>query len=133
LSNQQSEIPLKVRPLLRRLKKALELLPRALPPGLKEISFVLVDRKIMARVHGDFLGEPTETDVITFAHGEILICPAVAQERAGEFDQETDNEVLLYGLHGLLHLAGYNDKDPDESKKMAQAQEKLLHKTLAKS
>ncbi len=81
---------------------------------------------MMARVHGDFLGDPTETDVITFPYGEILVCPAVARDRAKEMRVNLDDEVLLYALHGLLHLAGYDDTTPKLAKEMAVAQEKLL-------
>jgi len=80
----------------------------------------------MARVHGDFLDDPTETDVITFPYGEILVCPAVAKDRARELSLNVDDEVLLYALHGLLHLAGYDDTTPKRAKEMAGAQEKLL-------
>jgi probable rRNA maturation factor len=121
---------LPVRRLLRQLKKSLALLSRPLPVGLKEISFVLVDRKTMGRVHGDFLGDATETDVMTFPYGEILICPAVAREQAEEFGQRVEEEVLLYGLHGLLHLAGYEDAALSEAKQMARAQEELLRRVM---
>ncbi len=115
-----------VRPLLRRLKASLALLAQALPEDLTEIQFVLVDRATMARVHGDFLGDPTETDVITFPYGEILVCPAVAYDRAPSFGLGEDEEVLLYCLHGLLHLTGYDDATPKLAKEMAIAQMKLL-------
>ena len=84
----------------------------------------------MARVHGNFLGDPTETDVITFPYGEILVCPAVAQDRAVEYGFEIEQEVLLYALHGLLHLAGHDDATPALAKEMAQAQERLLKQVL---
>lgn len=80
----------------------------------------------MARVHGDFLGDPTETDVITFPYGEVLVCPAVAKARAGEFGHELDQEVLLYCLHGMLHLAGFDDTTAALAKEMVAAQDKLL-------
>ena len=104
------------------------MLPRSLPAELaaSAIQFVLVDRATMARVHGDFLGDPTETDVITFPYGEILVCPAVAQDRAAQYGLEVEQEVLLYCLHGLLHLAGYDDTTPALAKEMAAAQERLL-------
>ena len=130
LSNQQNEVPVRVRPLLRRLKLALPLLPRPLPANLSAIQFVLVDRAIMARVHEDFLGDPTETDVITFPYGEILVCPAVARDRAAEFGLDVEQEVLLYALHGLLHLAGYDDKTPEAARSMARAQARLLKQVL---
>jgi rRNA maturation RNase YbeY len=41
---------------------------------------------------------------------------------------EIEDEVLLYGLHGLLHLAGYDDLKPAAAKEMAAAQEKLLRR-----
>ena len=126
MSNQQKEVPVRVRPLLRQLNAALPLLPRRLPGHLSEIEIVLVDRATMARVHGSFLGDPTETDVITFPYGEILVCPAVAREQAPGYGLQVGQEVLLYALHGLLHLAGYDDTTPEAAKVMARAQEKLL-------
>ncbi len=84
----------------------------------------------MARVHGDFLGDPTETDVITFPYGEILVCPAVAKDRAIEYRVEVEQEVLLYALHGLLHLTGYDDTTPKLAEEMSAAQTRLLKQVL---
>lgn len=123
---------MRVRPLLRQLKTSLPLLPRPLPEHLEAIQFVLIDRAAMSRVHADFLGDPTETDVITFPYGEILVCPAVAREQARGFGLEVQQEVLLYALHGLLHLAGFDDTTPKAAREMAQAQERLLKQVLAR-
>jgi len=84
----------------------------------------------MARVHGDFLSDASETDVITFPYGEILVCPAVAWDRAAEYGLEVEQEVLLYALHGLLHLTGYDDTTPKLAKEMATAQTQLLEQVL---
>ncbi len=117
---------MRVRPLRRLLESALPLLPRPLPADLTSIEFVLVDRATMARVHADFLNDPTETDVITFPYGEIVICPAVAREQSPHFGLEVGHEVLLYGIHGLLHLAGYDDQTEKEAREMARIQQQLL-------
>jgi len=109
----------------------LKLLPRPLPPGVEAIEVVLVDRATMAKVHADFLGDPTETDVITFPYGEILVCPAVARDVGLALGHPVGEEVLLYALHGVLHLAGYDDKVPEAAQEMARAQDKLLRKVLA--
>ena len=82
----------------------------------------------MARVHRDFLGDPTETDVITFSYGEIVVCPAVAQDRISEYGVTLEDEILLYCLHGLLHLSGYDDTTARSAREMKTAQEKLLAK-----
>jgi probable rRNA maturation factor len=102
-----------------------------LPARLTAVQFVLVDRAAMARVHGDFLGDPTETDVITFPYGEILVCPAVAMDRAAHYGLRLEQEILLYALHGLLHLAGYDDTTPKAARTMARAQARLLSQLLA--
>ena len=124
---------MRVRPLLRQLKAALPLLPRPLPEELSEIEFVLVDRATMVKVHADFLDDPTETDVITFPYGEIVVCPAVARDQAPGYKRTVENEVLLYCLHGLLHLTGYDDLKPALAREMAEAQEKLLKRVLKKT
>ncbi len=80
----------------------------------------------MAQVHGSFLGDPTETDVITFPYGEILVCPAVAREQAPRYAVSVHDEILLYALHGLLHLAGYDDTTTALARVMDAAQRKLL-------
>jgi probable rRNA maturation factor len=130
LSNQQKEVPVRVRPLLRRLKAALPLLPGPLPEQIDAIEIILVERVVMARVHGDFLNDPTETDVITFPYGEILVCPAVAREQSPGHGLDVEQEVLLYALHGLLHLVGYDDTTPALVRRMARAQSRLLKKVL---
>ena len=99
---------------------------------MESIDIVLVDRTTMAQVHADFLGDPTDTDVITFPYGEILVCPAVAEEAALAFGHQLQDEVLLYALHGVLHLVGYDDKKQGAAREMAQAQEALLKKVLGR-
>jgi probable rRNA maturation factor len=127
LSNQQNEVPVRVRPLQRLLESALPLLPRPLPEDLAKIEVVLVDRATMTRVHADFLGDSTETDVITFPYGEIVVCPAVAREQAPRFGLEVGQEVLLYAVHGLLHLTGYDDQTEKKAREMARIQRRILN------
>jgi probable rRNA maturation factor len=117
----------RVRPLRRLLESAPARLPRPLPPGLTQIDVVLVDRATMARIHADFLGDPAETDVITFPYGEIVVCPAMAREQAARFGLEVESEVLLYAVHGLLHLAGYDDRTEKGASEMARIQRRILN------
>ena len=73
-----------------------------------------------------FLDDPTPTDVITFDHGEILVSADTARRQASEFGNAPDRELALYIIHGLLHLAGYRDKSPEEFEVMKAAQEEVL-------
>jgi probable rRNA maturation factor len=99
---------------------------------LEEVEITFVDDAEIARVHGEFLDDPTPTDVITFHHGEILISTETAARQAVDHGQPFGLELALYAVHGLLHLAGWHDEDPDEAKAMAEVQAGILQGALAK-
>ncbi len=101
-------------------------------PSLPEIEITLVNDEDIARVHGDFLDDPTPTDVITFHHGEILISADTALRQGTENGQPLDHEVALYLVHGLMHLAGWEDHDEAEAAEMARRQEAILKEALAR-
>ena len=90
------------------------------------IDVSVIGTRAMARVHRTFLNIPGATDVITFPYGEILVCAPVAAARAGEFQHALTDEIALYIIHGLLHLAGHDDIDPQGSARMAREQERIL-------
>lgn len=94
--------------------------------GLEEIEITLIDDAEIGRVHADFLGDPEPTDVITFHHGEILISADTAVRQAAEHGETPDRELALYAVHGLLHLAGWEDHDPAEASAMADRQSAIL-------
>ena len=98
--------------------------------ALENLEISLLDNGEMARIHGEFLQDATPTDVITFAHGELLIGVEVAEKQAVEFGTSADREIALYGIHGMLHLAGFDDRDPAKAKIMALRQEELLLKAF---
>lgn len=104
--------------------------PEGLLPSLPEVEITIVDDADIARVHGDFLDDPTPTDVITFHHGEILISADTAARQCAEHGQSFDHEVALYLVHGLMHLAGWEDHEPEEAREMAGLQEAILKDAL---
>src|SRR5436190_14746033 len=89
-----------------------------------EISFV--SDEAIAKVHGEFMGDPTPTDVITFQHGEIIISLDTAKRQAAENGELYEREVLRYMVHGLLHLAGWDDREETERVEMHRVQETIL-------
>ena len=98
--------------------------------SLLEIEFSLVSDEAIAKVHQEFMEDPTPTAVITFHHGEILIRPETAKKQAVEFGSSLQREVCLYAVHGLLHLAGHEDYQPEEAQEMKALQEKILSKVF---
>ncbi|MGJ8723716.1 MAG: rRNA maturation RNase YbeY [Roseibacillus sp.] len=95
---------------------------------LEELEFSLVDDATLAEVHGDFLDDPTVTDVITFPHGEILVSVEMAARRAEEFGKGLRGETFLYLIHGILHLAGLDDRSKEDAAVMAKEQERVWSK-----
>jgi len=96
-----------------------------------EVSFHFVTKKEIASLHDTFFNDPTSTDCITFpvdsykaprprVLGEVFICPKVAIEYAQEHQTDPQQETLLYIVHGLLHLLGYDDIQPRDRKIMRQ-------------
>ena len=82
----------------------------------------------LERVHADFLDDPTVTDVITFPHGEILVSVEMAARRAEEFGKGLRGEAFLYLIHGILHLAGLDDRSEENAAAMAKEQERIWAK-----
>ncbi len=93
---------------------------------LEEIEITFLSDEEIATVHGEFMDDPTATDVITFHHGEILISLDTAARQGESFSHPYEREVALYIIHGLLHLAGWDDRDPTERDLMHLQQNAIL-------
>lgn len=95
-------------------------------PELTEVEVSLVDDATIADVHGEFMDDPTPTDVITFHHGEILVSIDTARREGPGHGNTAADETLLYIIHGLLHLNGHTDlREPDRTA-MHREQEAIL-------
>jgi len=102
-----------------------------------ELSLAFLTDPALARIHADFLSDPTTTDVITFegnsslsCAGEICVSADTAANYAKLHDREFSEELTLYVVHGWLHLAGYDDLKPALKRQMRAAEKKamgLLH------
>jgi probable rRNA maturation factor len=88
-----------------------------------EISLVLTDDAEIHQINIDFLGHDYPTDVISFLlnddevsgdvtqiDGELIISVETAERAAREHGCSPASEVILYVVHGLLHLCGYDDQ-----------------------
>jgi probable rRNA maturation factor len=112
----------------RALKECLKI-PRKKLSGLAtlaELSVILVSNRRMAELHRRFLHLPGPTDVIAFQHGEIFVSAETARSHARRFGNSLEREIRLYIAHGLLHLHGFDDRDPAGAAEMERAQEKLV-------
>jgi len=103
------------------------------PVAEGELSIAFLDREAMCRVHADFLQNDSLTDVITFegiseagVAGEICVAPDHALEFEGSRRLPLPEELTLYLVHGYLHLAGLDDVDPADRRKMRAAERRAM-------
>lgn len=105
-----------------------------------DVSVALVDDAAIAELHERWLGVPGPTDVIAFPLlaegdadlllGEVVVSSDTAMRQATERGHPPERELLLYVVHGVLHLLGYDDHDPEDRQRMHQRQEQLLEEFL---
>ena len=93
---------------------------------VKAIAVWLISDRRISRLHLQFFGESSPTDVITFHHGEIFISVETARRNAREFGNSLMSEIKLDIVHGLLHLHGFDDQEPGDRRRMKNTQEKIL-------
>ena len=98
-----------------------------LPEG--ELSVAFLDDAAIASVHERFLNDPSTTDVITFPGdiqmdfaGEICVSVEHARTVGVRCGNPFPRELALYLVHGWLHLAGCDDRTPEERSRMRAAE-----------
>ena len=94
--------------------------------SLAVVEVVLVSDHTIQKLHRRFLKIDRPTDVITFQHGEIFISVETAERQAATHQTSLDSELRLYLVHGLLHLQGFDDHEPEERRRMGVLQEKIV-------
>ena len=133
--------PLKNRTLFKRiLQEALQIMDFPLAePGI--LQFILLSEKEMTALNALHLRHQGVTDVITYdlrnpdlrfpeeeepVLVEIYLCPAVAVKNAELYGQSPSKELLLYAIHGLLHLQGEDDCDDSARASMRAAENRVM-------
>ena len=118
--------------------KVSRLLRRAAPRGWAggEVSRAVVDGREMTRLNRRFTGRRGQTDVLAFpladgpspalVVGEIVVNASLAAREARQRGAQPIHELTLYALHGALHLAGYDDHNPQDRSSMYSREEEVL-------
>ncbi len=94
----------------------------------------VLDPEEMQKVNARHLGHDYPADVLSFLleetddsiEGEVLVCPAVANEWSKKYGWEPENELVLYAVHGTLHLVGFDDLTPEDEVEMRAAEREVL-------
>ena len=137
LSKERGSYPLHCRERLRRiLSYAQELAGLGACKGT--LNVVVTSKATMQAMNWDFLKHEGATDVLTFdlreqeqlfedeAAAEVYVCPEVAFEYSMKFGTTPSYELVLYMVHGMLHLAGEDDFDDESRKSMRAAEARVM-------
>jgi probable rRNA maturation factor len=94
----------------------------------EEISVYFVSEKKICELHAEFFNDPSPTDCISFPVdddylGDIFISPLAANRYDPARPYE---EVLLYLVHGILHLIGFDDVHANEKRSMRKMEKKCM-------
>jgi len=115
-----------------------------------EVGLVFTDSEAVRQLNRDYRGVDEPTDVLAFCMlpqkeadssfalppdgvtrlGEVIISYPQATEQAREQGHVTEKELALLVIHGILHLLGYDHKEPEEETEMRTREKELLEKCL---
>jgi probable rRNA maturation factor len=125
-----------------------------------ELGIHLVAEPEMVRLNETFMRHAGSTDVITFnhdvaadvrrlskgnvkseppglgcygkLHGELFVCVDEAVFQAKRFRTSWQSELVRYIVHGVLHLRGFDDRQPAARRKMKREENRLLRLLTAR-
>ncbi|MDH3717032.1 MAG: rRNA maturation RNase YbeY [Planctomycetota bacterium] len=99
-----------------------------------EIGIAVIDDVRIHELNVQYLGHDYPTDVLSFPlsaqdqplQGEIAVSLDTARAQAARYGWSVQDELLLYVVHGTLHLAGYDDQDQASARRMHARQREVL-------
>lgn len=110
--------------------------------SLKNVMFnvIIIDNDSIHKINKEYRGIDRPTDVITFALednkkidtpevrilGDIYISYDKVISQAKEYGHSIKRELCFLGVHGLLHLLGYDHMNEKDEEEMFSLQKELL-------
>ncbi|MDP8298615.1 MAG: rRNA maturation RNase YbeY [Candidatus Tantalella remota] len=104
-----------------------------------EVNIVFFSSQKMRALNRRYTGRDNSTDVLAFSpeknksrfDGDIAICTDKAASNARVYGATFTEETVLYVIHGILHLDGYDDTS-EKTRKVMRAKEEGLAKKVRK-
>jgi probable rRNA maturation factor len=98
------------------------------------IGIRITDNPTIQQCNCQFMDHDYPTDVISFGYdlcpprveGEMIVSAEMARQRARDVGWSFHSELLLYVVHGTLHIAGMDDQDAKSRAAMRGAEQQVL-------
>lgn len=99
-------------------------------PKRSRVSVAIVDDATIHALNRRYLHHDYPTDVLSFVleekrgylEGEVVVSGETALSQAGQYGWDASSELLLYVVHGVLHLVGFEDSSDETRQDMRDAE-----------
>ncbi|WP_068596671.1 rRNA maturation RNase YbeY [Vaginella massiliensis] len=98
-----------------------------------ELNYIFCDDDYLLNINRQYLDHDYYTDVIGFdnsdeyeLNGDIFISITRIIDNAKTHQVSFENELARVMIHGILHFAGYKDKEEDEKQEMTKMEDFYL-------
>jgi rRNA maturation RNase YbeY len=98
-----------------------------------DITYVFCSDNEILRINNQYLNHDYYTDIITFDYskddvisGDLFISLETVKSNSEELGTDYDEELYRVMIHGILHLCGLNDKNPEDEKQMREKENEAL-------
>ncbi|MDZ7720612.1 MAG: rRNA maturation RNase YbeY [Balneolaceae bacterium] len=123
------------------LETILQLIQKGENVTFQLVELVYVDEKEIVEINKKYLQRDYVTDIISFNYnddaepsdsskksieGTLYCCAPRIEEQSYEMDSDPEQEFYRIFVHGLLHLAGYEDSSADEKETMTKLENHYL-------
>jgi probable rRNA maturation factor len=114
----------------RRLKHIATESARLARLALRQLGIVLVNDRTVTALNRQFHHSAAPTDVLSFDYrdgtAELIISVERALAHARRYRTSPARELALYIVHGILHLAGHDDRNRSARTRMRAAERRIL-------
>ncbi len=130
INNQQAEVAVDSQRLVTAARQILEELGRP----YCQLSIAVVDNASIHELNRTYLQHDYATDVLSFLleddqhrlDGEVVVSAEMAATQSRQYGWSAADELLLYVIHGVLHLVGLDDQTDEARAEMRAAEGKFL-------
>ena len=117
------------------LQKLLQVIEQEESIRFRQVELVYVDEQGIVEINQEYLDRDYVTDIISFSYheaqkdsieGTLYCCAPRIAAQSEEVESDVKEEFYRIFIHGLLHLAGYDDSTADEKEAMTKLENHYL-------